>query len=85
MHDDIEIVLIENDFKLIRNANVAFDKFEIWVAQMCGDVRAFDLRRVKVVEVVDDGYAPVAFGYQSVNELRADETGTAGHKDVSFH
>ena len=47
------------------------------------DVGALDRRIVKVIEVIDDCDSPVAFGHQTIDEVRADESRAASDENVT--
>src|SRR5256885_11457388 len=48
------------------------------------DVRLLDRRIVKVVKVIDDSDSPIAFGQQTIDEVRADEARAASDENA-FH
>ena len=46
---------------------------------MLGNVSVFDLRRVKIVKIIDDRDVPYVFADQLVDKMRANESGAAGN------
>ena len=46
------------------------------------DVPPFYGWGIEIIEVIDHGNAPTAFRDESINEMRADETGAAGDENV---
>ena len=51
---------------------------------MLGNVRVLDIRRVKIVKIIDDSDLPSAFTKQTVNKMRTDKSGPASNKYFSF-
>ena len=43
-----------------------------------------DLRRIKIVKIINDSHLPATLSKQPVNKMRTDKSGTAGYKDI-FH
>ena len=59
----------------------------MWIGEMRGDVCSLNRRIVEVVEIIDDCDSPIAFGHQTIDEVRADESRAASDENaphVSF-
>src|SRR5205809_6065875 len=85
MNDKIEITILENSAQFFRVTDVAHDHAESGARSVLGNIRPFGLRRIEVVEIVNDHDVPTAFLNQVVNKMRANETGTAGHQNIFVH
>src|ERR1051325_4282465 len=78
VNDTIVTCLLESLAQSIEIANVGREHFEIRIRLMVGDVRSLDRRVVEVVKVVDDRNLPDAFGNETIDQVRTNETRAAG-------
>ena len=83
VNDAVELTFIKDLFDSRVVANISLNKSIAVATQMPGDIRQLDIRRIEIVEVIDDSYLPCALRNEMVNEVRADETGTAGDQNGS--
>src|SRR2546423_11828948 len=56
----------------------------MWIGEMRGDVCSLNRRIVEVVEIIDDRNSPIAFGHQTIDEVRADKACAASNENL-FH
>ena len=58
----IEILAARQLAKLVAVANVDLTEFEIRIAACGLEVRPLDLRRIEVIQIIDNRNVPIAFG-----------------------
>src|ERR1051326_2398644 len=51
---------------------------------MLAHILALQLRRVEIVEIINDRHTPTAFGQQTINQMRTDKTCAACDENI-FH
>ena len=85
MHDNVERAFIKNGFQLRFIAYIAFNELEVRVAAMVSNIRPLDVRRIEIIQVIDDGNMPITFSKEMICEMRANKTGAAGQKKILFH
>jgi hypothetical protein len=83
--DAVEFPTVENFPQLFAIANVHLEKFEVGVLLRRCEIRMLDLRRIEIVEIIDDSYVPAAFGQQTINQVRTYESGSASYQNISIH
>src|SRR5262249_8824780 len=81
MKDGIERLLSEDICNLLTIAKI--DVMDANVLCDTGNVRAFDLRIVKVVKIIEDGDL-MAICEQPSNQMRTNEAGAASHENVHW-
>jgi len=84
MNDTIESVCAEDVFQCAVTANIYLGQCVSRIFNVFANVLAFDVWAVEVVEVVDDDDLIDVAREQSINEMRADESGASGHENI-FH
>ena len=85
MHDNVERAFIKDRFQLTVIAYITFYESEVRVIAMGRDIRKLYIRRIKIIQVVDDGNMPIALSEEMICEMRANKTGTTGEKKILFH
>src|ERR1044072_2147768 len=77
VNDAIEFGLSENLFQSRCITNVGLKQAIVGIVFVSTRVPAFDCRVVEIIEIVNDGNAPLAFGQQTGNEAGTDKSSAA--------
>lgn len=81
----IKAVRGKNAFQLLRIANVAFYELDVGRTGECRKVRPLYLRRIEIVQVVNDDNSPIPASEQVFTQVRANKTGSASQKNGLLH
>jgi hypothetical protein len=84
MSDSVEFAALKQRIDRFGVANVRLAKNEIPIVKVRRNVAAFDLGRVKRIEIVDNGNFPNSFGQQTIDEMRPDKSGSASYQNMFF-
>ena len=79
MDNAVKFRLVKNVFQAIEIPNVLFEKLKIPRPSYGFEIRMFDRRRVKIIEIVNDRYHPIGVAKKAFGEIRADKSGAAGN------
>lgn len=85
MDDAFEFASIENAAELFRIADIELDKFKGRIAFRTLEIGALYLRRIKVVEIIDDRHMPAAVVKKRIYQMRAYEPGPARYQNIFVH
>jgi len=84
MNDAIEMVFFEDVVECGAIANVSLYEFVSRIFEVFANVLAFDVGVIEVVEIIDNDDLIDAGSQQSIDEMRADKSGTPGNQKI-FH
>ena len=77
MNDRVKFVFGKDFVQSLCTANIRFVEFEQRIVGMPCDIGAFDLGRIKRIEIIYSGNPEGAFRQQFINQMRADKSRSA--------
>jgi len=69
MDNALKVILAKDVLQRALVSYVSFKQTIVRISLMNAGVRALDCRVIKIVEIIDDGNLPFAFGEQTVDQV----------------